>query len=85
MERLKAPFEPISEAQRLADTKAVEFKEKNNDKPTDEEFLKFSVAHQTPVNIFIHQILAIGSFMGVLTLPIWTILVGVRLFREKTK
>ena len=40
MERLKAPFEPISAAQRLADTKAVEFKEKNNDKPTDEEYLR---------------------------------------------
>ena len=52
--------------------------------PTDEEYRKIAV-RQIPANIFIHKILWIGSFMGVLTLPIWTILVGVRLLKEETK
>ena len=33
-------------------------------------------------NIFIH-ILVVGSYMGVATLPIWTILTGLKLLREK--
>jgi hypothetical protein len=37
----------------------------------------------TPANIILHQTLWIGSFMGVLTLPFWTLLLGRRLFREK--
>jgi len=36
----------------------------------------------TPANVFLHQILWVGSFMGVLTLPIWTILTGARLLRK---
>jgi len=38
----------------------------------------------TSVNKILHQILWIGSFMGVLTLPSWTILIGRRLLREKS-
>jgi hypothetical protein len=38
----------------------------------------------TLANAFLHQILYIGSFMGVLTLPIWTILIGAKLLRKKT-
>jgi hypothetical protein len=40
---------------------------------------------ETPANILIHQFLYIGSFIGVLTLPIWTIFIGVSLLRKKTK
>ncbi|MEP6750178.1 MAG: hypothetical protein ABJB86_20735 [Bacteroidota bacterium] len=36
----------------------------------------------TPANIFLHQTLWIGSLMGVLTLPAWTILLGVNLLRK---
>ena len=49
--------------------------------PTDEVMQK--IPTDTPANIFLHQIIWIGTFMGVLTLPIWTILVGVRLLRKK--
>ena len=38
----------------------------------------------TPANIFLHKILFIGSFMGVLTLPFWSILLGV-IFLKKNK
>lgn len=36
-------------------------------------------------NIILHKIIWIGSFMGVLTLPFWTILIGKRLFLECRK
>ncbi|MDN3581808.1 hypothetical protein [Mucilaginibacter flavus] len=49
--------------------------------PSDEVMAK--IPAETPANILIHQILYIGSFMGVLMLPIWTILIGVRLFKKK--
>ncbi|TKK65389.1 hypothetical protein FC093_19970 [Ilyomonas limi] len=38
----------------------------------------------TPANVFLHQLIWIGTIMGVLTLPIWTILIGARLLRTKT-
>lgn len=34
-------------------------------------------------NTFIHQLLFISSFMGVATLPIWTILTGFKLLKER--
>jgi len=37
----------------------------------------------TPANSYLHYFLDIGSLLGVLTLPIWTIFVGLKLFREK--
>ncbi len=37
----------------------------------------------TWANSFLHYFLDIGSLLGVLTLPIWTILLGVRFLREK--
>lgn len=40
------------------------------------------VPADTTANIILHQIVWIGSFMGVLTFPIWTILLGRRLLRE---
>jgi hypothetical protein len=43
------------------------------------------IPSETPANILIHQFLYIGSFTGVLTLPIWTILIGVSLLRKKIK
>jgi hypothetical protein len=51
--------------------------------PSDEVMEK--IPSNTPANNFLHQLIWIGTFMGVLTLPIWTILIGVRLLREKTK
>ena len=39
----------------------------------------------TPANTILHQILVIGSFMGVLTLPIWTIIIGFKLHRLAKK
>jgi hypothetical protein len=39
------------------------------------------VPQNTP-NLIVHQMLFIGSFMGVLTLPIWTVLLGFRMLRE---
>jgi hypothetical protein len=50
--------------------------------PSDEVMNK--IPAETPANIVIHQILYIGSFIGVLTLPMWTIFIGVRFF-EKIK
>jgi len=38
---------------------------------------------ETTANIILHMILNIGSLMGVLTLPIWTIILGRKLLREK--
>jgi len=38
---------------------------------------------ETTANIILHNILLIGSFMGVLTLPFWTIILGRKLIREK--
>ncbi|TAL47176.1 MAG: hypothetical protein EPN92_05160 [Chitinophagaceae bacterium] len=38
---------------------------------------------ETTANIILHNILVIGSFMGVLTLPIWTIILGRKLLRVK--
>jgi hypothetical protein len=40
---------------------------------------------ETPANILIHQFLYIGSFIGVLTLPIWTIFVGISLIRKNNE
>lgn len=37
----------------------------------------------TSANIFLHYFIDIGSLLGVLTLPFWTILIGRRLLREK--
>jgi hypothetical protein len=37
----------------------------------------------TPADMVIHYIFFTGSLLGVLMLPFWTILMGVRLFREK--
>jgi hypothetical protein len=37
----------------------------------------------TPANGFFHYFLFIGSLLGVLTLPFWTILTGCKLLREK--
>lgn len=48
--------------------------------PSDEVMEKIP---ETPANIFLHQILWIGSLMGMLTLPIWTITIGIKLLRIK--
>jgi hypothetical protein len=39
---------------------------------------------QNTANLIVHQLLFIGSFMGVLTLPFWTILTGRKLLRERS-
>lgn len=39
----------------------------------------------TPANIIVHHILDIGTFMGVLTLPFWTIILGRKLLRERVE
>lgn len=39
----------------------------------------------TPANTILHQVLVIGSLMGVATLPIWSILLGVKLHRSGRK
>jgi hypothetical protein len=36
----------------------------------------------SPANTFFHQLLPIGAFMGVATLPIWTILTGFQLLKK---
>jgi hypothetical protein len=51
--------------------------------PSDEVMEK--IPSETSANILIHQFLYIGSIMGVLTLPIWTILIGVRLLRKRNQ
>jgi hypothetical protein len=38
---------------------------------------------ETTANILLHQFLTIGSLMGVITLPIWTMLIGVRLYKMR--
>jgi hypothetical protein len=48
--------------------------------PSDEVMDK--IPAETTANIVVHLFLYIGSFIGVLTLPIWTILIGVRLLRK---
>lgn len=40
--------------------------------------------HFTWINQHLHYLLYVGSFMGMLTLPFWTILISRRLFRQKT-
>ena len=46
----------------------------------DEAVAKIPISH---ANMIIHQVLWIGSPLGVLTLPFWTLLLGRRLLREK--
>jgi hypothetical protein len=41
------------------------------------------VEQNTVANNISHHILYVGSYMGVATLPIWTILTGLKLLREK--
>jgi hypothetical protein len=41
------------------------------------------IPFDTPANNMIHFILYIGSFLGILTFPIWSILLGRKLLREK--
>jgi len=49
--------------------------------PPDEVMEK--IPAETPANILVHLFLYTGSFIGVLSLPIWTILIGIRLLRMK--
>ena len=51
--------------------------------PSDEVMDK--IPAETFANTLLHQFLYIGSFLGVLTLPVWTILIGVRLLRKKNQ
>jgi hypothetical protein len=37
----------------------------------------------TSANNYLHYFLDIGSLLGVLTLPFWTILIGLKLFSER--
>jgi hypothetical protein len=37
----------------------------------------------SPANNLFHQILYIGTYVGVTTLPVWTILTGFKLFKEQ--
>jgi hypothetical protein len=39
----------------------------------------------TTANIIVHYILNVGTFMGVLTLPFWTIVLGRKLLRVKVE
>ncbi|HLK28048.1 MAG TPA: hypothetical protein VKT28_05665 [Puia sp.] len=39
--------------------------------------------HVTWINQHLHYLLDVGSVMGMLTLPFWTILIGRKLFRQK--
>ncbi|HEY4323913.1 MAG TPA: hypothetical protein VGN20_07995 [Mucilaginibacter sp.] len=36
----------------------------------------------TPANLLLHQVVLVGTIMGVLTLPFWTILVGRSMLKE---
>jgi len=47
---------------------------------SDEAVAKIPISH---ANMILHQILWIGSPLGVLTLPFWTLLLGRRLLRER--
>ncbi|MCO5947361.1 hypothetical protein [Mucilaginibacter flavidus] len=49
--------------------------------PSDAEMNK--IPTETTANIVLHQFIYIGTFIGVLPLPIWTILTGIRLLRIK--
>ena len=40
--------------------------------------------HFTWINQHLHYLLYVGSIMGILTLPVWTILIGRKLLRKKT-
>ena len=40
--------------------------------------------HFTWINQHLHYLLYVGSIMGMLTLPVWTILIGRKLLRKKT-
>ena len=53
--------------------------------PAPSEEVMAKIPAETFANSLLHQFLYIGSFMGVLTLPIWTILIGVRLLRKKNQ
>jgi hypothetical protein len=53
--------------------------------PAPSEEVMEKIPAETFANILLHQFLYIGSFLGVLTLPIWTILIGVRLLRKKNQ
>ena len=48
---------------------------------SDEAVAKIPISH---ANMILHQVLWIGSPLGVLTLPFWTLLLGRRLLREKS-
>jgi hypothetical protein len=37
----------------------------------------------SPANTFFHQLLPVSSFMGVATLPLWTILTGFQLLKKR--
>ena len=39
----------------------------------------------TPANTLLHQILFIGTFMGVITFPVWEVLLGARLLRRNVE
>jgi len=43
------------------------------------------VDKDTPANNIVHLVLLLGSFMGVALLPIWSILVGIKLHRSRAK
>jgi hypothetical protein len=43
-----------------------------------------SLPEFTPLNALLHRILAIGSYLGVATLPIWSALLGWRLLRARS-
>lgn len=45
--------------------------------------MEASVAEFTPLNAVLHQILLIGSWLGVATLPVWSSLLGWRLLRGR--
>jgi hypothetical protein len=51
--------------------------------PYFNKFLENVVEQNTLLNNISHRILYVGSYMGVATLPIWTILTGLKLLREK--
>jgi hypothetical protein len=49
--------------------------------PSLEEASKIPI---TSANSYLHYFLDIGSLLGVLTLPFWTILIGFKVFRKKS-
>lgn len=46
--------------------------------------VELTTSPDTPANNILHQIIYIGTFMGVLPLPFWTILLSIRLLRKKS-